>query len=328
MMQEKRDKMKHFFTLFLLTFLVLPLSSELWLQDSMAENQNNSPATETIRYGFTQSTLGTVNENDAGAAVRVWTQSLTRELNLPAHTVIHVYSDFSEFKKDLESNRLDITYVTAPEWFALRRFMAEDKLLTVEQSGTVTEKYILLVHGESGYNSVQDLKGKNLIVLDNTRASLAWPWFSDFLEKKGLAAKDFFATLKFEKKLTNAVLPVFFKQTDACLVTRKGFETMSELNPQISQQLKIMEESGFYIPAVLGFRKGYQSPLKDLLLNNMPRITQSASGRQLLTIFQSENIRQISIKDLAGISDLFENDKNRPGAGPLFFVNKDKGRDN
>ena len=218
--------------------------------------------------------------------------------------------------------------MTTPEWFAVRRSMAADNLLAVVQSGTVTEKYIILVHRESGYNRVQDLKGKNLIVLDNTRASLAWPWLSDFLEKQSLAAKDFFSTLKFEKKLNKAVLPVFFKQTDACLVTQKGFETMSELNPQISQQLKIVGESEFYIPAILGFRKGYHSALKGLIVRDIQKFAGSASGRQLLTIFQMEGMRQISINDLADISDLFKIKINRPGADPLFVANKEKGADN
>jgi ABC-type phosphate/phosphonate transport system substrate-binding protein len=86
------------------------------------------------------------------------------------------------------------------------------------------------------------------------------------------------------------VLPVFFRQADACVVTRRGFKTMSELNPQVSQRLKVLAASPGLVPTGFGFRPDYTDPLKNTIVAELARIKDSPAGAQVLTLFQSGSL--------------------------------------
>jgi hypothetical protein len=86
------------------------------------------------------------------------------------------------------------------------------------------------------------------------------------------------------------VLPVFFRQSDACVVTRSGFETMVELNPQLGRQLKILARSPEVVPAVFCFRADYAAGFKEDLFAGVRDLHKSAAGQQVLTVFQSDKI--------------------------------------
>lgn len=264
---------------------------------------------EMVRFGFVQTIMGTINENDVKAALGVWIKGLTKEMNIPVAVTIRLYATISEIESDLAEDRVDVLYITTPQFSALLSLMAKDALLTVKQFGTITEAYVLLVHRDSPASEVRDLKGKNLLVLDNARTSMSLNWLNVFLSEKGLGKPGrHFKNYKRVNKINNAVLPVFFRQADACLVTEKGFEVMAELNPQIARQMKIVATSPLYIPVVLGFRKTYQSLVKQMVMKNFQEMIDSSSGSQLLTIFQTDGMQQISMAELGDSIKLLKKD--------------------
>ena len=109
------------------------------------------------------------------------------------------------------------------------------------------------------------------------------------LLRAGLPASErFFKRMLPESKVSETLLPIFFGKEDGCLVTRKGFNIMAELNPQISNQLKILAASSKYIPNLLAFNKKYQSKMKDVISERIESWVQTPAGRQILTIFQTE----------------------------------------
>jgi ABC-type phosphate/phosphonate transport system substrate-binding protein len=86
------------------------------------------------------------------------------------------------------------------------------------------------------------------------------------------------------------VLKVFFRQTDAGLVNRRGFDLMKELNPQVGEQLKVLAASPPLVPTVFCFRSDFKPAVKDHLLDEITKLHTTPAGQQMLTIFQSERI--------------------------------------
>jgi ABC-type phosphate/phosphonate transport system substrate-binding protein len=86
------------------------------------------------------------------------------------------------------------------------------------------------------------------------------------------------------------VLPVFFGQSDACLTTKTTFETMCELNPQVARDLEAIATSPAMLVSFYVFHKNYHSPNREKLTNVLPKLDQSASGRQLATLFQFDRL--------------------------------------
>jgi phosphonate transport system substrate-binding protein len=99
-------------------------------------------------------------------------------------------------------------------------------------------------------------------------------------------------------KLSQTVLPVFFRQFDACVVTRRGFQVMSELNPQVGQQLKILASSPSMVPVAFLFRADYSDPAKDRIIKEIQGVHSTIAGQQVLTLFQCESLKVLSVAAL------------------------------
>ena len=91
-----------------------------------------------------------------------------------------------------------------------------------------------------------------------------------------------------DPKVSRVVLPVFFGQADACLTSKRGFETMCELNPQVAKDLKSLAISPPMVVTFYVFRKNYQSVHRERLIKALSGLRNSAAGRQFATLFQFE----------------------------------------
>ena len=148
-------------------------------------------------------------------------------------------------------------------------------------------------------------------MLCSARASLASAWLDTLLMRKGKQpARSFFAAIIPEAKISKPVLSVFFGQLDACVVTRRGFDTMVELNPQTGRQLEVLAVSDPYVPVAFCFRKDYHSPIKNQILGEIKRWHLSPAGKQSLTIFQTDSLEEQPGNCLKSALDLLEEHEN------------------
>jgi ABC-type phosphate/phosphonate transport system substrate-binding protein len=109
----------------------------------------------------------------------------------------------------------------------------------------------------------------------------------------GCGAEAFFGGIKRARKVSAAVLPVFFGQEVMAVVAESGFKTMSELNPQLRRKLRTIAKSPPLIPAILCFREDFSSEEKERLLQALRQLHTTAAGEQVLTIFQSEALVEV-----------------------------------
>jgi len=123
--------------------------------------------------------------------------------------------------------------------------------------------------------------------------SLATIWLDTLLLQKGLRrAAEFCGRATFVNKATKVALPVFFRQADACLMTRRSFETMAELNPQLGKQLRVLAASPEVVPSGFAFRADYHSPFREQILVEMTQLSESPAGQQILALTQADRIQE------------------------------------
>ena len=129
-----------------------------------------------------------------------------------------------------------------------------------------------------------DLRGRTVALYNSDKMSLAMPWMDVVLLREGMigASNGFFGKVMRDRKLSTAVLGVFFGQRDACIVTLSGFRGMVELNPQVGRQLRVIETSPPFIPTVFCFRREFQSPQNERVFDAILRLHESVAGRQIL----------------------------------------------
>lgn len=267
-----------------------------------------APCSEEIFHiGFSTNTLGEVNRNDAMAAVKVWTHSLAADNKIPVDPQPIIFEDVDTIRQAITQKYVDCINVTTPEFVKLMTMVDLDNLVAGIKADSTTEEYILVTKQSHGHKRLSDLQSKSLLQLTTSRTSLAEIWLdTELMSSSYPPAKKHFSTIIRSNNLNEAVLNVFFDKVDACLITRSGFETMAELNPQLSRQLNIIKQSPPYVPMLLAFRKDYHRPYKDYILDQLDNWHKEPGGRQILTIFHTDSIVRIGYEQLISSIELIE----------------------
>ena len=268
-----------------------------------------------FRFGFSMALMPEVNENDSRAAMKVWAETMVKSGAVRADTNVVMSHDLSNLLAGLLDRAVDGVAVSTSEFLTLREQVKFNRFVFGVFDGGISDSYVLLVHKNSGMVRVEELQGRSLMVLQTSRASLAVPWLDTLLIESGLkATSDFFAQVAPEVKLTKAVLPVFFRKADACLVTRKGFKTMGELNPQVSQQLRVLASSPELVPTGFFFREGFPQAQQDKCLKEFTNVHTTPGGQQILTVFQTERLEEHPVAVLESTIALLEKHQRSRGS--------------
>lgn len=271
------------------TFYTLPIL--LWITLLLSVSHAADPTTAPFRIGFSSSMFTDVNENDARASVKAWGQTVAREQGIPTDPEPMILKDPAALLQALRSHRVDVVGITMLDFGALRHEVRFGPVFVNYNSGRTTEEYVLLASRDSRIETVSDLRGRHVAFHTNPRLCLAPLWLDTLLVQKGFPpSAGFLGGITQNSKLARVVLPVFFHQCDACVVTRSGFNTMNELNPQVGKQLKIIATSTDMVPCAFAFRADYDSPLKEQVFAGIRDLHKTPAGQQILTIFHSEKI--------------------------------------
>jgi phosphonate transport system substrate-binding protein len=268
-----------------------------------------------FRVSFSPGMFTEVNMTDARAVVRVWAQTIAKERGIDTDPDTAIFKDFEEMSRALQANLTDAVGMTVVEYEKLHRDTLLAPLFVSLVGGTPAEQYLLLVHSDSGIDGIGRLHGRSLTLLNNVRACVAAAWLGTLLTQKGLkSAAEFFGTVTPVTKPSQAALPVFFRKTDACVLTRSAYATLCELNPQIEKKLKILESSTELVPAVFALRGDYDPPFKDKLLNALQNLHETPAGQQVLTVFLADRLEQRPASALQSAMDIIQRHRTQAGS--------------
>jgi phosphonate transport system substrate-binding protein len=132
-------------------------------------------------------------------------------------------------------------------------------------------------------------------MLKTPKMCVAPAWLFAILEEGHYgSAEQFFGSVASDAKLSQVVLPVFFGQAGACLTSKRGFDTMCELNPQLSRDLRVLASSPAMVVTFYIFRKNYHSMQRERVIRALSSLRASTEGRQLATLF---NFDELTVRD-------------------------------
>jgi ABC-type phosphate/phosphonate transport system substrate-binding protein len=138
------------------------------------------------------------------------------------------------------------------------------------------------------------------MVMDSPRNALAPLWLdTELMRGRFPASAKFFGRITHTSKLNLAILPVFFNQAGAALVSRGGFETAGELNPQLNRELAALETSPELVPSLTAYRADGNPQVAEKYQKEVVRLPESPAGKLILALFQIEGIAEIKDADLA-----------------------------
>jgi phosphonate transport system substrate-binding protein len=278
----------------------LVVASLVPLRAAAALVETNVP----LHLGFSSDVFAGINENDARAALKIWVQTILSENGLFVSPEPRVIEGGDAMLRAVRDKTVDAVTVTTEEYIQLRAPMGATSAILGANAGRVSEEYLLLVPRDRNLRELKDLRGGSLVLLDSPRASLASVWFETRLLQSGLGETRQFCSRVIQKtKLSQVVLPVFFHQADACVVTRRGFQTMVELNPQVGRQLQTLMTSPPLVPVVFAFRTDYTNLIRAQIEARIRDVGATPAGQQFLTLFQCD---KLEMARLSVLDDAFE----------------------
>lgn len=247
----------------------------------------HGPDAVPVHVAYTVNIFRQMAENDIKAAITVWGRALADEMAVDSYADVEVFPDAETVVRLFEAKRADLGSLTMRDYLQFEDRLDIEPIFAVTQEGVSTVEYVILVRRESGYKKLADLRGTDLRSFDSPRTSLAMPWVEVLLAEQGVrSAADFFSRIESATKLSAVVLPVFFGQAKACLVTRDGFQAMVELNPQVGRDLRVLEESPSVVPMISFLRRDYRPYFRQNLIDSIVDLDSSAAGRQILDMMQ------------------------------------------
>ena len=270
-----------------------------------AGDETGAGVPRPFRMAMSSCLLHDVSENDAKAAVKAWTQALEEQSGARIDATPRILRGAPAFLSAFQNDEVDSATMAIDEFLSLSTAMPCTDLIC-EQRPQLGNIYMVLVPKDSPARGLKDLKGRRLLALDSLPGMvLAERWLDVELARGGLPrAADHFSDIIPKKKLSLAVLPVFFRTADACLITHRGLDAMTELNPQVGEQLRPIAVSPSFVTAICFFSARCASPDKPKILNAILHFHESPRGQQILMLFQSGALAPLADSDLDSVRQL------------------------
>jgi ABC-type phosphate/phosphonate transport system substrate-binding protein len=266
-----------------------------------------------MRIGISESIAGEVNSNDLAAAVKAWANSLAQGTGIRIDPVLCTTAQLVQRVRDRQVDGFSLNFLE----FARVAAYADRDLVVDTNDVTDGSEYVLLVHQSSGIQTLADLRGRSLLFHQNPRTCLDKIWLDTLLASAHLGAADtLLGRIERNPKLSRVVLPVFFRQADACLVTRRAFATMCELNPQLAKQLRPLATSPKLIMTFMAFHKDTPPETRRRFVAAVIDLHNNPAGRQALMLFGANRLVEGDVSLLRSSFDLLHAYERLKGQAP------------
>ena len=246
-----------------------------------------------LRAGFTSAAFNNVNVADAQAAFLVFAQTVGQRYGYDLDTETRVYPDAVAMQADIRSGWLMLAVVEGWQSLDLDIETEMEPAFIHDNGGEVLQEFVLYVRRGSGLNALADLRGRKILVHNGASNSLSGRWLEALLREHQLGpAEAFFTRVEPVAKPSAAVLPVFFGNEPACVVNRRSFAAITEMNPQVAQHLVPLAVSES-LPVSITYlaRQGYTSDhARRDMLQALAELHLEPDGRQILTLFKVDRL--------------------------------------
>jgi len=256
-----------------------------------------------IYFGYGSDAMSRYNKKDTMIAMEVWIEEIMKDDEDKVRFLF--YDNSQKMAEDLEAGKLDMVLAFGLE---IVKYFDKSKLTSGITGGArerKLENMVLITHHETSKEKLLSMKKPKISVPKDEAISKLYTNYY-FLKNTGDEKIEFINTSKQQE----AIFKVFFKNADAAVVTQKTFEFAKEFNPQIGENLKIIEHSGVPSSIYGFFRKSADENMRQKIFDLALNIKDTARGKQILEIFKTDLILKSTLDELVPIERLYS-DYNR-----------------
>ena len=135
-------------------------------------------------------------------------------------------------------------------------------------------------------------------------------WIETLIMKDGQGNTDgFFSSMIEVRSSSQAIMSVFFRKTDGCIVPRQAFDITTELNPQIARELKTISRIDRLAGGIIAFRQDLPEDRKQKIRQALMTLHEDQEGRQMFVLFQLDRLTPFRPEYLKGTETLYAEHK-------------------
>jgi ABC-type phosphate/phosphonate transport system substrate-binding protein len=288
-----------------------------------AQPDSETPPTESgvLEVAYPAGLFYGVDINDARAATKVWVQRLIERNQEVAGSETIIYYDLASIEGAIRAKRVDLITLHPADYVKLRDRIELKPLAVAVSNGNVYERHGLITHRASSIKTLGQLRGKRLLIQTGGKGGLPDMWLDVQLRKQGLPpAKSFFGDVARVPGIGKAVLPVFFQNADACMLSLDAFGTMAEMNPQLEEELRPLITSPQYCKFLVCVRPDiYERKLHRYIDDSLTSLHTDPQGQQLLALFRVDKLvpfEQAHLDNVLALMQEFEALDSAAGGNP------------
>lgn len=273
-------------------------------------NQFEDPGT-ALRVGFSSRVFPDVDQRDAKVAMELWTHELARRMGIKTPPVTTIYRNSTDLIDAIRKGDLTVFTLPAIEYLQIRDKVPMNPIIVAAANAGKARQYTLIVRKDSGIRSVSDLKDKVLLVPSATKYEASHIWLHVLLLRElHREQPGFFRQVRECSAASQSVMGVFFGKADAAIVSHGALDANKVLNPQIGKQLMVIAESKPLHGDITCVPTSISENLRRTIENAALHLHETASGKQMFTLFQIERVIPFNPSYLSGLQELLQEQKN------------------
>ena len=272
---------------------------------SAQPQENTSENSKEIRFGALSGMYPMVSSKDGRMTLELLMQKTIFKEAYPYSVKLQFFDPEPTLPDAITLGRYHFVTLSSVDFFKTRHAIHLEPILIPSKIDRPTENLVLLVSKGQTLPTIQQKAERTLIIEGGAIGELSKIWIDMLLLGSELpASSQFFTKIRKVSKPGRAVLPVFFKQADACVTTQNALENIEELNPQIGRQLKSLHRSEGLVRIMICATTEPTRKDIDTLVKESVNMTLNPEAQQTMTIIQMKRFLKFNPEDIAATEKL------------------------
>ncbi len=232
------------------------------------------------------------------------------EIPLPAANVFGAES-WEELERTIQLGNAEIFTLHGYELVERARTLNLKPLLLATRNGRWQTSFLLLASASSGIQDLQGLRGRTVLVHRDSCGYLVDYWLDSAIAIGTGEQRKNFARYQTVTQAREAVLPVFFGEADACVVSLAAYQSVLAQNPaQIPQRLTTLLTSKEFPSQVVACHTDFPIDKQRYVLEQTAHLTWDF-GEETGTFIPAEELAFDNLRALLS-------ERSKPLAAPLL----------
>lgn len=251
---------------------------------------------ETFRLGYYAPAFPEHGYEELEIAVKVLGEEIGKQMGLS--TSITVFEDLKLMRKEFEEGRINCVLansVILTNDFDNSLFADGFKFV---KSESMFDTVVVATRKNEGLDEFKNLLGKRLTLLEYNPIADYYMNVLSFENFKKKSDKSF-KEIKRERKSHQAVLKLFFGQTDAICIYESHFKLATDLNTQLNGKLQVISQLN-NVPQAIGlFHVNTPAAFRAQVVELMLKLDKLPRGKQLLEMIKVDRTETANAEDLS-----------------------------